>query len=633
MRRLSLRAPLAALILAAGCAPPPPVAPIAPPPAEVSTPAAAPAPPPPPEEPLPTQPEAVARALVLAAAWDQAPQFDDAKREAWLKEQALADRDLRRLLLAVTGPCLQDRDRNGPSCQALDGGAEDPRKAVQALVELLGEVADPALPGGASLRLLLRLEARGVWRSGLAIDRLLARRLATGAGACAPPTAAEVEAARRSLADLAVVEPAPASGLAARWPSAGELDDLAYFYASVADGGPEVGKSEENLHTGQLPADHPDLAARQALAAEAHAALLDGDVERHLRAAEAYLKSLGYPEPLRLGEEGDQRWGGAAVSFVMRDAALSAEILGRYPLAESLYRRAHPGGGGCGTSTPSRRDHQIEGVIRTAELSRGCRGAVAERLFTVVLDTHHAYGPERLAGAGFDVPRLYAGALHTLHRDDAPALERALQALPSRPQDALARLAQRGPEAWATRVRALPGYADTAKAASLPRLLGLAERGPGSTRTEALSVLGMLTDDRGYDPCLKTSFGIGWGFGSSRLERRVKGVMGACETRLDVKTREAMARRVAAMAGDADPAVREGVARLLGQMALPSGRPVLARLSRDAFDAGGQVCTSQGGPSVCEANRPVARAAKEGLEALRKADEMRARQRAARSGK
>ena len=39
-----------------------------------------------------------------------------------------------------------------------------------------------------------------------------------------------------------------------------------------------------------------------------------------------------------MAEEGDVRWGGSGLSYVMRDAARSAEILARNDLAEALYR-------------------------------------------------------------------------------------------------------------------------------------------------------------------------------------------------------------------------------------------------------------------------------------------------------
>jgi hypothetical protein len=616
-----------ALVAVAACAAPPPPAT---PPARIVALAApaAPAPPPEPEEPLLPREEAVGLGRSIVARWKEGPRYDDAKRDAWLRDEQLDERRVRRLLLSVARPCLDQPGREAPACVEINDSGTPSGEAAEGLVELLAETAAPAPSASASARLLARLEARGFYRADLAQRRILERRSIASPGLCAPPGAGEIEAAKRALADFAIAD----GVLAARWPSAVEMDDLAYFYASIANAGPEVGHFDEERGAKPLPVNHPDLTARAGLRDEMRAALGDGDLERHARASDAYLRTLGYPGPIRAAEEGSMAWGGASFSFVMRDAARSAEILGRYELAEALYRRAAPGGGACGTSTPSRRDGQIAGAVRAAELRRGCRAAVAERLFAIALDIHHAHGPERLARAGFDVGRLYAGALLTVGRDDPARLDRALRALPARSGDALARLGRLGPEAWATRVRAIPGYADTARGAGLDRLLAIAEHGPDPARAEAIDSIGLLAEDHGYDPCIKSSLGFGWGHGSSsRLERKVRGVMSTCATRIDAAAIERAARRIAALAADPIPSVREAVAVALGRIASPHGKNALALLARDTFDAGGQICTiPPSGPQVCSPNRPIARAAHEAQKALVEADARRAQQRAAR---
>jgi hypothetical protein len=323
------------------------------------------------------------------------------------------------------------------------------------------------------------------------------------------------------------------------------------------------------------------------------------------------------------------RWGGSGASYLMREAARSAELLGRYDLAEALYRRALPGGGMCGTTVHLRLAAQIAGAVRAAEQRGGCRTAVVERLYALArADT--PYGTDSLARAGFDVPRLYAGALLMSGRDDVAALERALLALPSRSAEAVARLTRLGQEAWATRVRALEGYADTAKGAALPWLMALAAQGGATTRTEALHALGALAEDRGYDPCVPTRLGRIWGTHSGDGRREVRGIMQDCKTRLRAPTIDDLVQRVEAMAKDSDASVREAVANTLGRLGATRSRPVLKALSDDRFDAGGQVCTQRGSePQVCERNRPVALAAREALDALKRADEARAKQQAA----
>lgn len=617
---------LAVLLSVPACAAPPASPPRVP---EVVTAPRVIAPPeaPPEAPPRLSREEARARAEKLRTSWRDVQYSDAAARAAWRTEHEIDEPQIRALLSPMVAPCLAQRERDHEACKALQfGGADEP--PVEALLSIAGDAADPrpasALARTSIMRLLLALDARGVWRAGAALTRVLERRMAASLGACQPPGAAEIAAAKSSLADFAIVSPDRSGQLAARWPSASELDEIAYFHAVVADSGPEVGAAVEDHKAPPLPADHPDLARRAALREEVSAALFDGDAGRHLRAAEAYLRTLGFPDPLRLGEEGGARWGGAAASFTMRDAARSAEIVGRYDLAEALYRRAAPGGGMCGTSVESRRAGQIEGVIRAAEQIRGCRAIAAERLHAVARDRERVYGPERLARAGFDVARAYAGALHTLGRDDGAALERALSALPTRSGDAVARLLRLGPEPWATRLRAIRGYADSAQGAAIPRLLDLMDR--RQERRTAMESIGLLAEDHGFDPCFPTRFGIGWGHGYGG--REVRNVMMTCATRIAPRTIAATVTRVSALSRDPEPATREQVARLLGRLGAASGRPTLHALARDRHQEG-QICTARDGQKdLCEPSFPVARAAREALEMLKAADTMRARQRA-----
>ena len=239
---------------------------------------------------------------------------------------------------------------------------KDARRATAALVAILAEVASPAARVGPSMRLLLRLDARKTWEAGTAVVRVLERRLVAEAPPphCVPPAPAELSAARRSLADLAVVAPPTA-----RWPTPAELDDLAYFYAAVADTGPEVGKTEEVRGGQPLPAGHPDLAARDRLRNEMRSALLGRGCRPPPPRGRGVPGHAGLPGPAAARRGATRRAGGGlgASSTRMRwvDAARSAEILGRYDVAEGLYRRANPGGGMCGTTTFMRRDAQIRG--------------------------------------------------------------------------------------------------------------------------------------------------------------------------------------------------------------------------------------------------------------------------------
>jgi hypothetical protein len=232
-----------------------------------------------------------------------------------------------------------------------------------------------------------------------------------------------------------------------------------------------------------------------------------------------------------------------------------------------------------------------------------------------------------LQQAGFDVARLYRGALLTANREAEPDLRAALARVPGRPgADGLARLARRGVEDWARRTRAIPGYADTARAAGLPRLLEIAKRAKDAEQAEAIDAIGQLLEDHGHDPCIP---GEHWGFGrgSSALPRDVGNVMTECATRVDALTVRKVVTALSPLAASPSPVVRETLAEALGRMAAVVGRPALGVLAKDTFGSG-EICTStDSGKDKCEPNRPVRRAATEALEAIARAEQVRAEQR------
>jgi HEAT repeat protein len=182
-------------------------------------------------------------------------------------------------------------------------------------------------------------------------------------------------------------------------------------------------------------------------------------------------------------------------------------------------------------------------------------------------------------------------------------------------------------------VRALPGYADTAGGAAVGRLLGIAAKGARSSRVEALDALGLLAEDHGEDPCGANI--VSWTRGSLGSDvREVRPIMETCATRLRARTFDRLVRRVAAMASDPEGSVRQAAAQALGRFGSPRGRAALRELTMDTFEDGSTLCTGAAGASasVCEVDRPVARAALEALEALKNADEARAEDRMATRG-
>lgn len=524
--------------------------------------------------------DARARATGWERLWSSdAGRYDgrDGAAAAFITANGIDEPTVRRVLEALTRDCLAARSSEAPPCLKL--GPKEPDDAVvDATFALAAEVADVGVGNGDTARLLVRLEARGMYHATMAIERVLERRWLAGRKACSPPSTAEIAAARAQLNDVQIWTPSGSP----RPATDAERDDLAYLHAALQLTGVEVGTATEDEAAPELPAGSPELARHEVQRKAMADALIDGDVARHAAAAEAYLKLLGYPGPIRVAEETDARWGGRGFSYTLRLWARSEEILGHFDVAEPLHRRATPGGGMCGTSTDSVRASQMEGAIRAAEQREGCRPVIAERLFTPNGRSKDVYGARTLDQAGFDVTRLYRAALLDIGEGTD----------------------------WSKRTRAISGYADAGGRDAAPRVVEIAERGDVEDRIAAIGGLEGMLRSYGIDPCVPSQIGYGHGLGNG--EREVQSIMERCDTKLDDKARDAIIRRIAALAGDPDWRVREAVAKMLGATGAPAARTTLAKLARDTYDDGTTTC--DGTTDVCEPTRPVKRAAKQGLE-------------------
>lgn len=471
---------------------------------------------------------------------------------------------------------------------------------VRMLVAQLGAVA-----GEATLELLARLNAHGVDGAEDAIEQLLERRASGAHTTCAPPTTAELDAKRAAIAGYAVLE-SKGAGWQGRPPTPDERDDLAYFFAAIREAGTNVGDAAER-GPAAFGKRAPPSAEREALLRSMDAALARGDVLAHARAARSYLITLGYPGPLRGEEESDIAWGGPRYAYVMRALALSTEMLGDANESAELYRRAAPGGGGCGTSVDTRRASQIRGLIRVTETARGCRPTVSERLYASSSGYRHAwYGPQRLADAGFDLARLYRGALLTRGHDAA--------------------------EDWDTRVRALEGLADTAGKPALAAAVAQAKAGPLASRTRALQVVAQLAQRSGSDPCVPWPGGWFGSHHSSGDTRSIRSLDATCQTKLSSTEQADLVRALLSLATDRAPEIREHVASTLGEIAPANADAALTTLLSDPFRLeGSTICSStNGGPDRCRENRPVREAARSALDRIA---ELRKRDAAARAQK
>jgi hypothetical protein len=488
-----------------------------------------------------------------------------------------------------------------------------------------------------SLVPLFRVAASSSFNAQLVLENVLERVVQgelAAQPACPPPTAGEIGAAQRELGDFLVIEADVTANdrLVARTLSAAERDDLAYLFAALAESAAPVGSPEALASTWapKVPAssgraDPTFSPARlEALRTELSAAKKAGDLVAVQTSARAYLSLLGYPGPIRAEDEDNQTWGGPGFANVMRDLAFADELAGEPEEAGRLYRRANPGGGACGTSVGYRIQEQMQGIIRTAESRHQCRQAIAERLYGMD-DASFDYGPKRLAEAGWDVPRLYRGALLTVERG-APKAE-LLASFSSLPRDlaikASARLESRGNEAFADRLRAVRGYADTsfsddaAGVDTLPRLLALTRNGSATVRAEALSALAAVAELTTFDPCNTEGMRSFRLHSTGRSERTVAPRNHECATKLSPTTQRAIAEAFLAAASDKSALVREEVAKGLGHVDVSAkAEAALLKLSHDRTIKPGWFHGSASGKASTPIE-PVTEAAVEALKELR----------------
>jgi hypothetical protein len=579
--------------------------------------------------------------LFLAApalAAPPAPVFDEARLEEaqraleaaktldWYAADAVVSRSaaavglggdrVRALLTGALAPCLARHERCREVLDPDPPGAE----AVNRLVALLGVVG-----GSRDLALLRRVAEHGFTQAEIARDRLLDRELdrAVPAARCAPPSDAEIARARADLDDFAVIH-AARDELVASAPTAQEREDLAYFFAAVSGSGPEVGGLDEataSASTGRRGATPKRDAARDALEARLDRAKLDGDFAAITAAARGYLATFGFPSKSSFGEETRFSWGGARFSYAMRDLADADEATGHFREAAALYRKADPGGGMCGTSVEYVRADQTRAVIRNEERAGQCRAAIPERLLALGV----AYGPERLARAGFDVARLYRGALVTINRDvPRERLREAIAKAPPALRDrALARLTRRGSEDWERRVHAAEGLADVGQRAAMRPLLAVIAAGATPVRVRAITALGELARRPTPDPCVPQRDLVGGStHDTNGYHRDVRDLGRTCATKLLPATSDALASALLPHLASTDLDTRLAAAEALGRIGSSLAAPAILRLTTDAYTTPNVTrCTTNPDETgqqktVCGPIYPVREAAEEASELL-----------------
>lgn len=504
-------------------------------------------------------PVGAAEQVLLRAEMEDPAQrsYDDAAR---LERAGMTES----VAIAALGACLGES--KAPRCLATE--------QVESIVEWL------AVHG--TLRAASVLYARehaGSIASVRALEKILERGMVAEAGPCAPPDADELARARTDLADFVVVDRGRGDELLARAPTATELDDLAYFMAAVRFVGPEIQGSRADHRSGVVP-ETADLDRRAAWLAEIERARKIGDLATVQSRGYAYIQGLGYPGELDMSLEGEMTWGGARGSQLMREVALTSEIVGELEVASALWQRANPGGGMCGTSVGYRWSKQVEGFIRTRERSEGCRAVVAERMLDIDGDWNDAspYGPARLVEAGFDLAKLYRGALLTRNRDLEPALvQAAIERAPVGLRTAArARWTARGPEAWEARVRAVEGIADELGRTGVDLLLAQHHAFASPMRARAIEAIGRAAARTSAGPCEDGWIHLsGIGFGGP-WERAVHMFGNDCATRLSDDDAAVITKRLRAHL-DAEPEIRVAALFAIGRLAAPRALRLLRR--------------------------------------------------------
>jgi hypothetical protein len=439
-----------------------------------------------------------------------------------------------------------------------------PEPEPAGLVEVV-EPPKPDMAGQAQLERLASLYLNGDFDARRPLLLALSRRAdeATPKAPCVPPSAEELAAARAKLSDFRVLEARPDGKLLARIPDASELDDLAYLMVAIGEAGPRVGDAWTNHAS---PGTDELLSELEKLQKAWDEAIRRTDLEAASVAGRRYLELLGWPGAMRTNADFHPHWSGAAHSHLMFDMAMIAEVRGEHEQARLLYTRASPVGI-CLMAIHRRWEDQVRGSIRTGEQLYGCRAVIAERLLDLrgsVRDDPYDYGPGRLVDAGFDLVRLYRGALLTRNRDEV-SLTLAQKVVGPQREVATARLMARGSEAWESRLWALEAFTDMTGEPALDVLLELIAVGDRDTRARAITAIGQAARRDFAGPC-DDPFYL---YYSTARTIHAFGV--DCATRLDDAEAAKLAARLRPHLHDRTPEIREATAEAL-ELILASGR-------------------------------------------------------------
>lgn len=413
---------------------------------------------------------------------------------------------------------------------------------------------------------------------------------------CAPPSDEEVRRVAATLTDFPALF-VEEGVLKARALTDGERGDLAYFLVAVDEGRPVavVDDPGDWEHPGPPNPERDRLLRREKEAAAR------GDVKAEIESARAYLMTLGYPGPIRGREEHNYGWAAPAWVTVWQDLAAADERVGNFEEAAELYRRGSLGSAACGTGAEFAEQDRLRGEVRSWEQVGRCRAAVAVRmLLQGAFDGADVYGTARLQRSGFDVERLYRGALVTVnHGAPQAVVEKAISSANLANGPAMrARLLSRGEEDWDTRTRALEGWAERVGERSLPELVRLAKDAVEPVRLRAIQALGQLGGGNEAANCDPSGCGDEHFSGSivgGTWRRELHALASSCDTALSQEKRASLAAAMAPLLKDPVWTVRSAAADALGEIGdAESLEPLRGAAEDPAID--GMRCEAAGHP-------------------------------------
>jgi hypothetical protein len=428
-----------------------------------------------------------------------------------------------------------------------------------------------------SVPALILFDRLGFFEAGMAVERILERNAEEemSPGSCMPPTPEDVVRAAGRQNGLVVFD-WQKDRVIARELLPDEQNAAAYFFAAVLQNGREIKNLRTDVSEAEpvacdTPSPQPMDNALASLSDAADKSTTAHDTPALVRAARTFGDTL-FTSKVDVDFEACLGTADPETSADFRDMAALSEAQGLLDAADFLYRVAIPGGGACSTSDDSFWETQVKGLIRVSERAGRCNRIVAERLLSIDGPVEEwnlfDYGPSRLQKAGFDLLRLYRGAVLTRNREYLPldpdlvtnGLQRALRTR------VRVRLRDMGREDWERRTFALEGLLDTLGRPALNEIIDLLPVLHPKSRAPIIAALGEFAYRITVGECKEEEYLVS-GNDSSAWRRKVRSQGSACPNRFRDNEADALAEKLAPYLDDKEEVVRRSTVTALKQIA------------------------------------------------------------------